>query len=70
MRIVHQTRGGDRPHAEPLCGDWGSMDTDWTDAAGGVTCPACTAVLREQASRVTRVEGERAVAARRADGQW
>lgn len=70
MRLVHQARSDGRPHAEPLCGDWGSMDTDWTDAAEGVTCPACTAALRAAASRATHVQGERAIAARRADGEW
>jgi hypothetical protein len=31
----------------PLCGTWGSMDTDWTDAGGEVTCAACRIALRD-----------------------
>jgi hypothetical protein len=45
MRVVHLARSNVR-YAEPLCGDWGSMDTDWTDFALGVTCQACLVVLR------------------------
>lgn len=49
MRVTHFARSDARPigwHAEPLCGDWGSMDTDWTDYASGVTCEACRGALR------------------------
>jgi hypothetical protein len=45
MRVVHFARSDDRPSAEPLCGVWGSMDTDWTDVPGGVTCDACRVAL-------------------------
>ncbi len=45
MRVVHFAPS-DAAYAEPLCGDWGSMDTDWTDSASGVTCQACLGVLR------------------------
>jgi hypothetical protein len=49
MRVVHFAPSDAPPigcHAEPLCGDWGSMDTDWTDSAAGVTCDACRGLLR------------------------
>ncbi|HYD51989.1 MAG TPA: PGPGW domain-containing protein [Gemmatimonadaceae bacterium] len=46
MRVVHLARADDRPHAEAECGNWGSMDTDWTDVESGVTCPACRALIR------------------------
>jgi hypothetical protein len=49
MRVIHFAPSDAHPaawHAEPVCGDWGSMDTDWTDLAGGVTCEACRGVLR------------------------
>jgi hypothetical protein len=49
MRVIHFAPS-EAPsigrHAEPLCGDWGSMDTDWTDSANGVTCQACWDLLR------------------------
>jgi hypothetical protein len=44
MRVIHFARP-DARYAEPLCSDWGSMDTDWTDSASGVTCQACLVVL-------------------------
>jgi hypothetical protein len=46
MRVVHFERLGSKPWVEPLCGDWGAMDTDWTDVATGVTCVACESALR------------------------
>ncbi len=70
MRVVHQIRGGDRPHVEPLCGDWGAMDTDWTDKADGVTCPACRDLLRESRSRTVTAAHERPVVARRDVDPW
>jgi len=70
MRVVHQVRDGDRPHAEPLCGDWGGMDTAWTDAPDGVTCPACLVLLRASRSRAVAAERERAVVARRGAERW
>ncbi len=70
MRVVHQSRGGDRPHAEPLCGSWGAMDTDWTDASDGVTCPACRDLLRESRSRTVTETQERAVVPRRDVDGW
>ena len=54
MRVIHFARSDARPigaHAEPLCGDWGSMDTDWTDSASGVTCEACRGVLRRDVEK-------------------
>jgi hypothetical protein len=29
-----------------MCGEWGSMDTDWTGVPDGVTCAACRRALR------------------------
>lgn len=46
------------------------MDTDWTDAADGVTCPACLSLLRESRSRAVTSAHERAVVARRIVEQW
>lgn len=49
MRVIHFAPSNAPPigwHAEPLCGDWGSMDTDWTDSAAAVTCEACRGRLR------------------------
>lgn len=49
MRVVHYARSEGRlldGWAEPLCGDWGSMDTDWTDSTSGVTCEVCRGALR------------------------
>jgi hypothetical protein len=49
MRVIHFAPYEAPPvggHAEPRCGDWGSMDTDWTDSARGVTCEACRDLLR------------------------
>jgi hypothetical protein len=51
MRVVHFAPGGGA-RAEPLCGSWGSLDTDWTDAAGGVTCPGCQVGLRAAEVRI------------------
>ncbi len=70
MRVVHQNRGGERPHVEPLCGDWGAMDTDWTDAADGVTCAACRELLRESRIRASDAAQDRAIAARRDSERW
>jgi len=49
MRVIHFARSDARPfgwHVEPLCGDWGAMDADWTYFADGVTCEACRGALR------------------------
>ena len=46
MRVIHFVRPEVLGHAEPLCGVWGSMDTDWTGVASGVTCAACRGALR------------------------
>ena len=70
MRVIHQTRGGERPHVEPLCGDWGGMDTDWTDAADGVTCAACQEMLRESRTRAPVAAHDRAMVARRDGERW
>jgi hypothetical protein len=45
MRVFHFERPGTSPHVEPLCGDWGSMDADWTDVPASVTCVTCRSAL-------------------------
>jgi hypothetical protein len=50
MRVIHFVRPDATAGVEPLCGVWGSMDTDWTDVAGGVTCSACRNALRDVGS--------------------
>ncbi len=50
MRAIHLVRPSGSPHVEPLCGDWGSMDTHWTEDAAGVTCGSCLDALRGVAS--------------------
>ena len=48
MRVIHFAPSAAPPtgcHAEPFSGDWGSMDTDWTDFATGGTCEACRDLL-------------------------
>jgi hypothetical protein len=50
MRVIHYAELDGRLHAEPLCGSWGSMDTDWTNDAGGVTCEPCRTALRGERS--------------------
>lgn len=47
MRVVHRVRDDAAARLEPLCGDWGSMDTHWTEDAAGVTCAACLGILRD-----------------------
>ena len=41
MRLVHLADLNDTGHVEPRCGAWGSLDADWTDLAGDVTCLEC-----------------------------
>jgi len=41
MRIVHFVAARGAALAMPRCGRWGSMESDWVDVPGGVTCPAC-----------------------------
>lgn len=48
MRPYHFVRPTTAPLLEPLCGDWGYLDTHWTEDAGAVTCPACLEALRRQ----------------------
>ena len=45
MRVIHFARTAATGHVEPRCGDWGSMETDWTDVTAGVTCVACRDAL-------------------------
>jgi len=40
MRAVHFAATG-TALVLPLCGQWDSMDTDWTSDRAGVTCLAC-----------------------------
>ena len=49
MRVIHLARSDAGPfggQVEPLCGEWGGMDTDWTYSGSGVTCEACRGALR------------------------
>jgi hypothetical protein len=50
MRAIHFVRPSGSPHLEPLCRDWGSMATHWTEDAAGVTCGGCLDALRSLAS--------------------
>jgi hypothetical protein len=45
MRVIHFERTSGTGHAVPRCGVWGSMDTDWTRDADGVTCVACRSAM-------------------------
>lgn len=47
MRVIHLERPEHHPWVEPLCGEWGAMDTDWTDDVSAVTCAACAGALRD-----------------------
>jgi hypothetical protein len=47
MRAIHFDRTAGRSDVLPLCGAWGSMDSDWTTVADGVTCDACRRALGE-----------------------
>lgn len=49
MRPIHFVRGLTSGFLRPLCGDWGSMASHWTEEAAGVTCDACLAALRGRA---------------------
>lgn len=57
MRAIHFVRPSGSPHIEPLCGDWGSMATHWTEDAAGVSCRGCLDVLRDPASSGARRGG-------------
>jgi hypothetical protein len=45
MRIVHFVAARGTVLAMPRCGRWGSMDSDWVDLPGGVTCPDCLVAM-------------------------
>jgi hypothetical protein len=47
MRVVHLVREEEAAVLQPVCGDWGAMDTDWTHDPAGVTCGACLAPPRD-----------------------
>jgi len=46
MRIVHLERKGTGNLLVPRCGDWGSMDTDWTAEPDEATCEPCRQAAR------------------------
>jgi len=46
MRTVHLERTGTGNLLVPLCGDWGSMDTDRTAEPDEATCEACREAAR------------------------
>jgi hypothetical protein len=46
MRAIHLVKPNTTGGVEPLCGSWGSMDTDWTTVASQVTCAECAAGAR------------------------
>jgi len=46
MRPIHLQRILPGHVVVPRCGDWGSMDTDWTDDLSAVTCQACLEAAR------------------------
>jgi hypothetical protein len=43
MRAIHLIGPDTTAGLLPLCGSWGSMDTDWTSVPSEVTCVACVA---------------------------
>lgn len=49
MRAIHLVGPDTTAGVLPLCGSWGSMDTDWTSVPSEVTCPACATDLRRLA---------------------
>ncbi len=70
MRVVHFARSDDRPHAEALCGAWGSLDSDWTDVARGVTCTDCRTVLRDERAGAANAADRRRFDERRHGDGW
>jgi hypothetical protein len=50
MRAIHLVGPDTTAGVQPLCGDWGSMDTDWTTVEREMTCTACATGLRLLAS--------------------
>jgi hypothetical protein len=46
MRAIHLVGPNLTAGVLPLCGDWGSMDSDWTTFEAQVTCGACAADMR------------------------
>lgn len=51
MRVIHRERVTPEHTVVPLCGEWVSLDEDWTDVDAGVTCAACRAELTTAAKR-------------------
>ena len=45
MRAIHLTAPPFAHGVLPLCGDWGSMDSDWTAIRAQVTCAACVRAM-------------------------
>jgi hypothetical protein len=54
MRAIHLVGPDVTAGVRPLCGTWGSMDTDWTTVSSEVTCTACTTNIRLLASAAGR----------------
>lgn len=59
MRVIHLGRTTATGHVLPRCGVWGSMDTQWTDVAAGVTCVACREAMRAGARDGPPARGDR-----------
>jgi hypothetical protein len=51
MRVVHLGRSVGGGVVRPFCGEWLSMDTDWTAEPDEVTCQACRAALTRAETR-------------------
>ena len=49
MRVVHLGRSVGGGVVRPFCGEWLSMDTDWTKVPWEATCPPCLAALARAA---------------------
>ncbi len=61
MRPIHFVKPSAGSVLEPLCGDWGSLASHWTEDAAGVTCGACLDALgaRRRAPRQERAVDRR-----------
>lgn len=70
MRVVHFASSDGRPHAEAACGDWGSLDSDWTDVSKGVTCTDCRDVLHDERTGAANAADRRTFEERRGGDGW
>lgn len=59
MRTVHLVMSGPGDVLRPLCGDWGSMDTDWTGEPDEATCQGCREAYRGRRSLAGGVAPQR-----------